>query len=114
MRWDGVKKSKNGSWPQFTPKQLLICSPMVLGYALDKKLWARIPVDSVKELTAGPDEKAFDNLILSDDSERDNTKFLIKSLVQQHMRRRDGVFGLTDFIEGKGMGLVILLHGECR
>lgn len=95
----------------------MLCPPKVLGYALDKKLWAQMLVDNVKEIETGPDEEAFDNLVLSDDNEQDNTKFLIKSLVKYHLSSRSnsargGIAGLEDFIVGKGKGLVILLHGE--
>jgi hypothetical protein len=95
----------------------MICPPTVLGYALEKKVWVEMPVDNVTEIEAGPDERAFDNLVLSDDDEEDNTKFLIKSLVKHHSSSRSQsakgqIGGLEDFVEGKGKGLVILLHGE--
>lgn len=95
----------------------MLCSPKICGYALEKKLWVQLCVDNVKQIESGPDERAFDNLVLNDDAEQDNTKFLIQSLVKYHLSTksqpgRGRIGGLEDFIEGKGKGLVILLHGE--
>jgi len=115
--YDRVKKNPDGTWPEFENLQLMLCLPKVCGYALDKKIWVHMDVDNVKEIEAGPDEKAFDNLVLGDDNEEDNTKFLIKSLVKNHLNAKPRaakgrIEGLEDFVEGKGKGLVILLHGE--
>jgi len=115
--YDGVKRNADLTWPEFEERQLMLCAPKVLGYALDKKLWVQMPVNNVTEIEAGPDEQAFDNLVLNDDNEQDNTKFLIRSLVKYHLSTRSQkskgmIGGLQDFIEGKGKGLVILLHGE--
>jgi hypothetical protein len=115
--WDGVKKGTSG-WPTLCDDQLILLPATVLGFAIDKKVWAQMEVKNVSHVETGADENAFDNLVLSDDHEPDNTKFLIKSLIKYHLTanaRTPGgrIGGLDDFIDGKGKGLVILLHGNC-
>ena len=113
--WDGIRKGANG-WPELCDDQLILLPATILGLVLDKKMWVQMDVSNITHLETGLDENAFDNLVLSDDQESDNTKFLIKSLVKHHLAanaRTPGgqIGGLEDFVEGKGKGLVILLHG---
>jgi hypothetical protein len=115
IAWDGITKGADG-WPELGDDQLILLPATVLGFALDKKLWVQMDVRNITHVETGLDESAFDNLVLSDDQESDNTKFLIKSLVQYHLAanaRTPGgrIGGLEDFVDGKGKGLVILLHG---
>lgn len=115
--YDFKSKDENGRWLEFSDEQLLLCSSRVLGYELDRKIWVLMLVDNIKTISQHSDESAFDDLVLPDDLETDNTKFLIKSLVKHHMTARSSqssarIGGLEDFVEGKGRGLVILLHGE--
>lgn len=72
-------------------------------------------VDKVEVIKEKKDETAFNQLRLPDDPDG-KMKTLIHSLVQYHasasMDKRTGVPGqLKDLVEGKGQGLVILLHG---
>jgi hypothetical protein len=72
-------------------------------------------VDKVEVIKEKRDETAFNQLRLPDDTDG-KMKTLIQSLVQYHisasMDKRTGVPGqLKDLVEGKGQGLVILLHG---
>lgn len=72
-------------------------------------------VDKVEVIKETKDETAFNRLTLPGDSDG-SKKRLVQLLVQHHasasMYKRIGVPGkLKDLVEGKGQGLVILLHG---
>jgi len=115
--YDGVKKDANGKWPKFDDTQRLLCPPRVLGFALDEKVWVQMLVRNVHEIEEGPDENAFGDLVLPDDGEPDSTKSLIENLVKYHITARSkgatwSVGSLKDFVDKKGQGLVILLHGK--
>jgi hypothetical protein len=99
----------------------MICAPRVNGYALGKKMWVQLQVDSIREIK---DENrtnalAFNNIVLPKTNEWKTVKDLIRLLVENHATegtvKRDGVPGqLKDLVAGKGQGLVILLHGIKR
>ncbi|KAH7100152.1 P-loop containing nucleoside triphosphate hydrolase protein [Auriculariales sp. MPI-PUGE-AT-0066] len=83
-----------------TDTQLLLTSPIVYGFSLSDKLWLEFNVEHVK--TFCWNDEAFERLVLPS-----GQKLLIKSLVESH-RNDEANF---DFVEGKGVGLVINLHG---
>lgn len=119
-KYDNCGMNDSG-WPEFDKEQLRLCSPRVLGYSLDSKRWIEMSVDNidVNDVKRQQEqEDAFKDLILPDDDEEGQpTKFLIRSLVQNHVIAHSprskpmGIGPLTDFVEGKGQGLIILLHG---
>lgn len=92
--------------------KLWLLPPRVLGYALDTRRWAQF---SVKSLIPVPTEKSDalfdDELVFPNELEDEDKKGLIKALVCNHDKRPEDPDLLTDGIEGKGLGLVILLHG---
>jgi hypothetical protein len=92
--------------------KLWLLPPRVLGYALETRRWAQF---SVKSLVPVPTDKADvlfdDELVFPAELEDEDKKGLIKALVCNHDKRPEGPDLLTDGIEGKGLGLVILLHG---
>jgi SpoVK/Ycf46/Vps4 family AAA+-type ATPase len=100
--------------------ELLVFPDKVKGYNLRLKIWGKvIPVDFVQKWasTKSPitedlqvdsmhevkwDKKAFDHLVIADEY-----KDLIEALVTTKIDAEQG----TDLIQGKGQGLIILLHG---
>src|SRR5271155_3622058 len=48
--YDGRGKGDDDNWPEFEDTQLLLCSPRVLGYALDTKKWIQMSVDQIDEI----------------------------------------------------------------
>lgn len=84
-----------------TEEQLLICTPVIRGFALRTKLWLEFFVDSVSEIVFN--DTAFDSLVLPE-----GHKSLILAISQAHMKSKD-VF--DDFIAGKGRGIIMLLSG---
>ncbi|KAL3418495.1 AAA family ATPase [Phlyctema vagabunda] len=90
------------SLPTFTDEEYLIASPVVLGFAFAEKLWLEFTVSGVKDIVWN--EGAYDSLVLED-----NTKDIVKALVESH--KYHPAESIDDVIQGKGKGLVAVLHG---
>lgn len=105
----------------FTDDELLTASPVVLGWAFTEKLWredhrsvysshlansclVEFPVSNIREIEWN--EKAFDSLVLPD-----NQKSIVKALVESHTGKNIAASTIDDIIQGKGRGLVSVLHG---
>jgi len=86
----------------FTEEELLIASPVVLGFAFSEKLWLEFIVSGINEIEWN--EGAFDSLVLPEDQ-----KSIVKALVESHSVQ--GKKNIDDVIQGKGRGLVAVLHG---
>lgn len=86
----------------FSEEELLIASPVVLGFAFSEKLWLEFTVSGISEVIFN--EKAFDSLVLPD-----NHKSIVKALVSSHAFHPSR--SIDDIISGKGKGLVAVLHG---
>jgi hypothetical protein len=82
-------------------EELLLCCHEVRGFSLVWRKWATLHVDNIEEVQFNTG--AFDQLVFSEEK-----KDLILSLVNQ--QHEDGA-GFDDMIQGKGRGLVFLLHG---
>jgi len=85
-----------------TDEEYIICSNTVRGYSLSSRRWGYFNVDRIAEVRLN--QTAFDSLIMND-----HYKKQVLSLVGAH--EEDGV-DFDDVIQGKGKGLVFLLHGE--
>ncbi|KAK6953781.1 hypothetical protein Daesc_003743 [Daldinia eschscholtzii] len=88
--------------PVFTDEEYLIASPVVLGFAFAEKLWLEFTVSGIKEISWN--EHAYDSLVL-----QSNTKEIVKALVESH--KYHPAASIDDVIQGKGKGLVAVLHG---
>lgn len=86
----------------FTEEELLIASPVVLGFAFSEKLWLEFSVSGVSDIEWNED--AFDSLVLPG-----NQKTIVKALVESHTFC--AAQNIDDVIQGKGRGLVAVLHG---
>jgi len=87
--------------PELTEQELLITSPVLMGFSLSDKLWLELNVEKVHSIEWN--EEAFANLVLPADR-----KMLLQSLVEAH---NEELSGFDDFIKGKGRGLVVNLFG---
>ncbi|KIV80909.1 hypothetical protein PV11_08375 [Exophiala sideris] len=92
----------NKSMHEFTSEELLVASPVVLGFAFAEKLWLEFKVSAISEVVYN--DEAFDSLVLPE-----NQKSLVKALVSSHAFQ--GHKSIDDIISGKGRGLVAVLHG---
>ncbi|KAL8947494.1 MAG: hypothetical protein Q9222_006231 [Ikaeria aurantiellina] len=87
---------------EFSEEELLIASPVVLGFAFSEKLWLEFTVSGINEIEWN--EGAFDSLVLPD-----SQKSIVKALVESHTFSASR--NIDDVIQGKGRGLVAVLHG---
>lgn len=104
QEWDGVSPTnKNPEKRRLNEKQLLLCPPRVVGFAMKSKVWVQMLVDNVEELKTEGKDNAFKKLELPK-----RTKDLLRDLVEQHTKFPNR---LDDLVPGKGNGLIALLHG---
>lgn len=86
----------------------LISPPRVLGWSTVRKSWCEFMVTEVQKTRSG------NPTIFEEELQLDSkVKRMIKALVEQH-NRKDAEHDVAnpDLIEGKGRGLVIMLHGR--
>ncbi|CAK4011951.1 related to AAA family ATPase [Lecanosticta acicola] len=86
----------------YTEEQLLLTSPVVLGFAFSEKLWLEFSLSGVRDITYN--DEAFDSLVLEGDK-----KSTVRALVESH--RFHAARTIDDVVQGKGRGLVFVLHG---
>ncbi|KAI0535672.1 P-loop containing nucleoside triphosphate hydrolase protein [Xylaria digitata] len=96
-----VFRTASKGYLQMREEDFMICSHEVHGYDLVLKLWGRFSVAGIQDVKFNHD--AFSHLLLSSDKKK-----LISSLVIQHGSEVDE---FDDYIQGKGKGLIFLLHG---
>ncbi|KAM0506800.1 hypothetical protein ACHAP9_003139 [Verticillium nonalfalfae] len=87
---------------EFSDEEYLLASPVVLGFSFGEKMWLEFSVSGVKDIKWN--EEAYDSLVL-----QEKPKAIVKALVETH--RYHGVESIDDVIQGKGKGLVAVLHG---
>lgn len=78
----------------------LLLPPTIPGFGFHDKKWISVSVEDIREIQWN--EEAFNHLVL-----KSTKKELIKALVAKHTAANDP----NDVIEGKGNGLILLLHG---
>jgi len=86
----------------FTEEELLIASPVVLGFAFSEKLWLEFSLSGIDEIKWN--EEAFASLVLPSQIKQN-----LKGLVSSH--RFNAAKTIDDVIQGKGKGLNVVLHG---
>ena len=103
FHYDGVTAEYH-PWEEV---QYLICPPRVLGYHLKGKRWVELDVEKVADIPNLEDGSSFASLELARPQ-----KTMIDRLVRCHVSGRTSKHrSMTDLTQGKGNGLVILLHG---
>lgn len=80
----------------------MTCGFSIPGYSLELKLWGSFLVEDVTEVAYN--DKAFHSLVLQEQIKR-----LISSLLERQDHPQEDDF--DDLIQGKGKGLIFLLHG---
>lgn len=96
---------------QLTPDHKMLLPPCVYGFVLRTRKWATFDIDLISPLKY---VSGWDQLVINKE-----TKNRVLALVNNHERPRDsvgaelnGVLSSVDLVQGKGKGLIILLHGE--
>lgn len=95
-------EGSNNKCHVFTEEELLIASPVVLGFAFSEKYWLEFSLSGIEEIKWNAE--AFDSLVLPD-----KIKQNLKGLVSSH--RFNAAKTIDDVIQGKGKGLNVVLHG---
>ncbi|GAW24657.1 hypothetical protein ANO14919_142480 [Xylariales sp. No.14919] len=83
-----------------TEEFTIMLPPRILGFGLHDKKWKILLVEHIHDIQWN--KKAFDRLVLAKEKKR-----VITAIVKEHVLMDTS----TDVIEGKGNGLIILLHG---
>ena len=97
---------------RFTDSSLLILPDRVFGFTLRSRRWACFDIRE-KHLQSVREESGYDELQLPDGHKR-----TLESLVERHFNNKIAVVEQGkrsvdfDFVQGKGLGLVVLLHGS--
>jgi hypothetical protein len=99
---DVLAAHSDGEKPQFTKEQLLLASSVVLGFAFAEKYWLEFSLSGIQDITYN--DKAFESLVLPPDQKK-----TIHALVNSH--KFHGTKTIDDVVQGKGKGLVAVLHG---
>lgn len=86
---------------ELTDEQLLLCTTRLRGYSLKLKRWVHFEVNNISNITWN--EHAFPQLILPEGFQN-----LILSFVEA---KSDSILAFDDIIQGKGMGMIMLLVG---
>ena len=87
---------------EFSDEELLISSPVVLGFSFSEKLWLEFSLSGVCDIEWN--DTAFESLVLPP-----NQKSIVKALVSSH--KFHAAETIDDVVQGKGKGLVFVLHG---
>ncbi|KAL8920301.1 MAG: hypothetical protein Q9172_004560 [Xanthocarpia lactea] len=87
---------------ELSDEDIMTCYYSIPGYSLEIKLWGTFLVKDVTEVAY--DDNAFHGLVLQEQSKR-----LISSLLEMKDCQQED--GFDDLIQGKGKGLISLLHG---
>ncbi|KAF6807171.1 hypothetical protein CSOJ01_08359 [Colletotrichum sojae] len=101
-----------GSVDQLTETELLIMTYRVFGFVLRSRKWAQLDLTLLRYENSNARNlkvNAFERLELPE-----GHREMVKSLVVQHFRSRQSAEmrdEQTDLIQGKGKGLIMLLHG---
>ncbi|KAI0452523.1 hypothetical protein F5B21DRAFT_506222 [Xylaria acuta] len=96
---------------QLSPEHVTLLPPYVYGFILRTRRWATFDIDRLDEIP--PSEEGWDNLVI-----KKYIKDTVLALVKNHERPRgsqamiQGALSSVDLVQGKGRGLIILLHGE--
>ncbi|GKT59638.1 AAA family ATPase [Colletotrichum tofieldiae] len=98
-RQDGEKPKEA---PEFSEEDYLIASSIVLGFSFSEKLWLEFTVSGVSDIQWN--NSAYESLVLEP-----KQKDIVKALVESH--KYHAAESIDDVIQGKGKGLVAVLHG---
>ena len=102
VRPNKVDELETSSKKTFTDDELLLTSPVVMGFAFTEKLWLEFSISGIAPIQYN--EGAFDSLVLPP-----NQKSIVRALVESH--KHHGAQAIDDVVQGKGKGLVAVLHG---
>ncbi|KAJ8113299.1 hypothetical protein ONZ43_g5184 [Nemania bipapillata] len=96
---------------QLKPEHMILLPPYVYGFILRTRRWATFDINRLEEIPRS--EEGWNNLVI-----KDYIKNTVLALVKNHelaQGRQEitrGALSSVDLVQGKGRGLIMLLHGE--
>ncbi|EEH40126.2 hypothetical protein PAAG_08975 [Paracoccidioides lutzii Pb01] len=87
-----------------TGKEYILCSPMVLGFSLSKRVWAEFAISNIRPIDWSQ-LSSFDHLEIPKEK-----KIMIQMMVESY-RPGSEISSFDDIVVGKGRGLIFLLYG---
>lgn len=112
-----MKKSLADFKAELKDDDLILLPERVVGYVLRTRLWVFLDLQIDYWRDIEPNDHAWKELQLPKEHARTGHKRVLEALVERHFNTKElfarpSDVGLTfDFIEGKGRGLIIMLHG---
>ena len=97
-----VYHSGTGAISNLSIDEIMTCDYLMPGYSLELKRWGHFNVADITEVAYN--NEAFHGLLLPE-----TQKNLISCLLERQDHQQDD--GFDDLIQGKGKGLIFLLHG---
>ncbi|KAI1390881.1 P-loop containing nucleoside triphosphate hydrolase protein [Hypoxylon trugodes] len=101
---DGIDIGEEEIFDELLDEDLIMTNATVRGFAFTIKKFLEFFVENLSETKW--DETCFDQLVLNP-----TTKNTVRAMVSMHVRRGQDGPGFDDIVEGKGRGLVMVLHG---
>lgn len=101
LRFESEANDHKKLRPSLNEDQLLLASGLVRGFSFAEKKWLDFFVEQLSPIEWN--EKCFDQLVLAD-----SHKNIVRALVSDHVQASST---FDDIVEGKGKGLVMVLHG---
>lgn len=99
---NGLDAQPNGNHKaKLTDEQLMLASSTVRGFSFTEKEWFDFQVDGLSKIEWN--SKCFEKLVLPSAQ-----KETVKALVSTHVNNS---LGFDDIVKGKGLGLILVLHG---
>ncbi|KAL6721020.1 hypothetical protein ACLMJK_000120 [Lecanora helva] len=83
--------------------------PRALGFALKGKLWGQFLITEIEKFESMAADSTFDRDLIFPEGKDDRNKRILKDLIVHHGNQ--SFKPITDSINGKGQGLVLLFHG---
>ncbi|KAJ6023960.1 hypothetical protein N7540_004757 [Penicillium herquei] len=99
---ESTEERKQQPGQGLTEEQLLLCKTRLRGYSLKLKRWVMFDVDKIRDIAWN--DNAFPKLMLPNGYQN-----LVLSFVEA---QSENDFAFDDIIEGKGMGVIMLLAGS--
>lgn len=99
---NGLDAKPNGvHGPKLTEEQRMLASSTVRGFSFAEKKWFDFEIDGLEDIKWN--QNCFDKLVLPA-----GPKETVKALVSTHV---ENALGFDDIVKGKGLGLILVLHG---
>lgn len=104
--WDLVAEDdRNRTYGPLTDDQCLVASPMTRGFSFAEKQFLDFFVDHLSPIIWNT--RCFEQLVLPDEK-----KEIVQALVAEHTQPASSKHaGFDDIVKGKGLGLILVLHG---